>query len=67
MEAAFSPERQESLQQSENSDRAKEQAIDNIFAEIELIDVRILKHQQEIDRLRADTKKSIANLTSIIK
>jgi hypothetical protein len=67
MEAAFSPERQESLQQSENSDRAKEQAIDNIFAEIELIDVRILKHQQEIDRLRVDTKKSIANLTSIIK
>ena len=62
MEAAFSPERE--LSQEKDT---KEKEIEIILAQIGLSDLRILADQAEIDRLKVDTRKMIANLTSLIK
>jgi hypothetical protein len=62
MEAAFSPERE----LSEEKD-TKEREIETILAQIGLSDLRIQADQAEIDRLKVDTRKMIANLTSLIK
>lgn len=62
MEAAFSPERE--LSQEKDT---KEKEIEIILAQIGLSDLRIKADQEEIDRLKVDTRKMIANLTSLIK
>jgi hypothetical protein len=62
MEAAFSPERE----LSEEKD-TKEKEIETILAQMGLSDLRIQADQAEIDRLKVDTRKMIANLTSLIK
>jgi hypothetical protein len=62
MEAAFSPE----LELSQEKD-TKEKEIETIHAQMELSDLRIQADQAEIDRLKVDTRKMIANLTSLIK
>ena len=62
MEAAFSPERE--LSQEKDT---KEKEIEIILAQIGLSDLRILADQAEIDRLKVDTRKMIANLTLLIK
>ena len=45
----------------------QEVMIDNIVLDLHAIDLRIQEYQEEIDSLKADTKKMIANLTLIIK
>jgi hypothetical protein len=62
MEAAFSPE----LELSQEKD-TKEKEIEIILAQIGLSDLRIQADQAETDRLKVDTRKMIANLTSLIK
>jgi hypothetical protein len=62
MEAAFSPE----LELSQEKD-TKEKEIEIILAQIGLSDLRIQADQAETDRLKVDTRKMIANLTSFIK
>lgn len=62
MEAAFSPERE--LSQEKDT---KEKEIEIILAQIGLSDLRIKADQAETDRLKVDTRKMIANLTSLIK
>ncbi len=62
MEAAFSPERE--LSQEKDT---REKEIEIILAQIGLSDLRIQADQAEIDRLKVDTRKMIANLTSLIK
>jgi hypothetical protein len=62
MEAAFSPERE--LSQEKDT---KEKEIETILAQMGLSDLRIQADQAEIDRLKVDTRKMIANLTSLIK
>jgi hypothetical protein len=62
MEAAFSPE----LELSQEKD-TKEKEIETILAQMGLSDLRIQADQEEIDRLKVDTRKMIANLTSLIK
>ena len=61
MEAAFSPERE--LSQEKDT---KEKEIENILVQMGLSDIRIKADQAEIDRLKVDTRKMIANLTSLI-
>jgi hypothetical protein len=62
MEAAFSPEL-ELLQEKDT----KEKEIEIILAQIGLSDLRIQADQAETDQLKVDTRKMIANLTSLIK
>jgi hypothetical protein len=62
MEAAFSPE----LELSQEKD-TKEKEIETILAQMGLSDLRIQADQAETDRLKVDTRKMIANLTSLIK
>jgi hypothetical protein len=62
MEAAFSPE----LELSQEKD-TKEKEIEIILAQMGLSDLRIQADQAEIDRLKVDTRKMIANLASLIK
>jgi hypothetical protein len=59
---AFSPE----LELSQDKD-TKEKEIETILAQMGLSDLRIQADQAEIDRLKVDTRKMIANLTSLIK
>jgi hypothetical protein len=64
MEAAFPPE----LELSQEKDtHEQEKEIQNILAQIRLGDLRIQADREEIDRLKVDTRKMIANLTSLIK
>jgi large subunit ribosomal protein L7/L12 len=46
---------------------SKESEIDTIFTQMGLSDLRIQSDQEEIDQLKVDTRKMIANLTSLIK
>jgi hypothetical protein len=62
MEAAFPPE----LELSQEKDtHEQEKEIRNILAQIRLSDLRIQADQAETDRLKVDTRKMIANLTSL--
>jgi hypothetical protein len=67
MEAAFSPELELSQEKDTYEQEMREKEIDNILAQIRLSDLRIQADQAEIDRLKVDTRKMIANLTSLIK
>jgi hypothetical protein len=67
MEAAFSPELELSQEKDTHGQEMKEKEIDNILAQIKLSDLRIQADREEIDRLKVDTRKMIANLTSLIK
>lgn len=53
--------------EADNIQQVIEQEVDNVFKEINLSDLRIQEHQEEIDRLKVDTRKMIANLTLLIK
>ena len=55
MEAAFSPE----------LELSQEKEIETILAQIGLSDLCIQADQAEIDRLKVDTRKMIANLRSL--
>jgi hypothetical protein len=65
MEAAFSPELGLSQEQDTREQEIKEK--ESIFAQMGLSDIRIHADWEEIDRLKIDTRKMIANLTSLIK
>jgi hypothetical protein len=67
MEAAFSPELELSQEKDSHKQEIKEKEIDSILAQMGLSDIRIQADQAEIDRLKVDTRKMIANLTSLIK
>jgi hypothetical protein len=67
MEAAFSPELELSQEKDIHKQEIKEKEIDNILAQIGLSDLRIQADRAETDRLKVDTRKMIANLTSLIK
>lgn len=67
MEAAFSPELELSQEKDTRDREIKEKEIENILNQMGLSDLRIQADQQEIDRLKVDTRKMIANLTSLIK
>jgi hypothetical protein len=66
MEAAFSPELELS-QEKDTQQEIQEKEIETILAQIGLSDLRIQADQAETDRLKVDTRKMIANLTSLIK
>jgi hypothetical protein len=67
MEAAFSPELELSQEKDTHKQEIQEKEIENILAQIGLNDLRIQADQAETDRLKVDTRKMIANLTSLIK
>jgi hypothetical protein len=67
MEAAFSPELELSQEKDTHKQELKEKEIETILAQMGLSDLRIQADQAEIDRLKVDTRKMIANLTSLIK
>jgi hypothetical protein len=67
MEAAFSPELELSQEKDTHKQEIQEKEIETILAQIRLSDLRIQADQAEIDRLKVDTRKMIANLTSLIK
>jgi hypothetical protein len=77
MEAAFSPELELSQEQDTHKQerQEKEKEIETILAQIGLSDLRIQADQAETvdlwsafgNRLKVDTRKMIANLTSLIK
>jgi hypothetical protein len=67
MEAAFSPELELSQEKDTHKQEIQEKEIDSILAQIGLSDLRIQADQAETDRLKVDTRKMIANLTSLIK
>jgi hypothetical protein len=55
-------------QESETQElESKEKEIETILAKMELSNIRIQEHQEEIDSLKVDTKIMIANLTALIK
>jgi uncharacterized small protein (DUF1192 family) len=62
MEAAFSPELELSQEKDTHDREIKAKEIENILTQMELSDLRIKVHQEEIDRLKVDTRKMIANL-----
>ncbi len=64
MEAAFPPELELSQEKDTHKQEIKEKEIETILAQIGLSDLRIQADQAEIDRLKVDTRKMIANLTS---
>jgi hypothetical protein len=67
MEAAFSPELELSQEKDIHKQEIQEKEIETILAQIGLSDLRIQADQAETDRLKVDTRKMIANLTSLIK
>jgi hypothetical protein len=67
MEAAFSPELELSQEKDTHKQEIKEKEIETILAQMGLSDLRIQADRAEIDRLKVDTRKMIANLTSLIK
>ena len=67
MDAAFPPELELSQEKDTHTQELKEQEIEIILAQIGLSDLRIQADQAETDRLKVDTRKMIANLTSLIK
>ncbi len=67
MEAAFPPELELSQEKDTHKQEIQEKEIDTILAQIGLSDLRIQADQAETDRLKVDTRKMIANLTSLIK
>jgi hypothetical protein len=67
MEAAFSPELELSQEKDTQKQEIREKEIETILAQMGLSDLRIQADQEEIDRLKVDTRKMIANLTSLIK
>jgi hypothetical protein len=67
MEAAFSPELELSQEKDTHKQEIQEKEIETILAQIGLSDLRIQADHAETDRLKVDTRKMIANLTSIIK
>jgi hypothetical protein len=67
MDAAFSPELELSQEKDTHKQEIQEKEIETILAQIGLSDLRIQADQAETDRLKVDTRKMIANLTSLIK
>jgi hypothetical protein len=67
MEAAFSPELELSQEKDTHKQEIQEKEIEAILVQIGLSDLRIQADQAETDRLKVDTRKMIANLTSLIK
>jgi hypothetical protein len=67
MEAAFPPELELSQEKNTHKQEIQEKEIETILAQIRLSDLRIQADQAETDRLKVDTRKMIANLTSLIK
>jgi hypothetical protein len=67
MEAAFSPDLELSQEEDTHKQEITEKEIETILAQIGLSDLRIQADQAETDRLKVDTRKMIANLTSLIK
>ena len=67
MEAAFSPELEPSQEKDTHKQETQEKEIETILAQMGLSDLRIQADQAETDRLKVDTRKMIANLTSLIK
>jgi hypothetical protein len=67
MEASFSPELELSQEKDTHKQEIQEKEIETILAQIGLSDLRIQADQAEIDRLKVDTRKMIANLISLIK
>jgi hypothetical protein len=67
MEAAFFPELELSQEKDTHKQEIQEKEIETILAQIGLSDLRIQADQAETDRLKVDTRKMIANLTSFIK
>ena len=67
MDAAFPPELELSQEKDTHKQEIQEKEIDNILAQMGLSDLRIQADRAEIDRLKVDTRKMIANLTSLIK
>ena len=67
MEAAFSPELELSQQKDTHKQEIQEKEIETILAQIGLSDLRIQADQAETDRLKVDTRKMIAKLTSLIQ
>jgi hypothetical protein len=65
MEAAFSPELELSQEKDTHKQEIQEKEIETILAQIGLSDLRIQADQAETDRLKVDTRKMIANLTSL--
>jgi hypothetical protein len=62
MEAAFSPELELSPEKDTHKQEIKEKEIETIIAQMGLSDLRIQADRAEIDRLKVDTRKMIANL-----
>jgi hypothetical protein len=75
MEAAFSPELELSQEKDTHKQEIQEKEIETILAQIGLSDLRIQADRAETvdlwsafgNRLKVDTRKMIANLTSLIK
>jgi hypothetical protein len=75
MEAAFSPELELSQEKDTHKQEIQEKEIETILAQIGLSDLRIQADRVETvdlwsafgNRLKVDTRKMIANLTSLIK
>jgi hypothetical protein len=75
MEASFSPELELSQEKDTHEQEMKEKEIETILVQIGLSDLRIQADQAETvdlwsafgNRLKVDTRKMIANLTSLIK
>jgi hypothetical protein len=67
MDAAFPPEPELSQEKDTHKQEIQEKEIETILAQIGLSDLRIQADQAETDRLKVDTRKMIANLTSLIK
>jgi hypothetical protein len=65
MEAAFSPELELSQEKDTHKQEIIEKEIETILAQIGLSDLRIQADREEIDRLKVDTRKMIANLRSL--
>jgi hypothetical protein len=75
MEASFSPELELSQEKDTHKQEIQEKEIENILAQIGLSDLRIQADQAETvdlwsafgNRLKVDTRKMIAKLTSLIQ
>jgi hypothetical protein len=67
MEVAFSPELELSQEEDTHQQEIKEKEIETILAQMRLSDISIQADQAETERLKVDTRKMIANLTSLIK
>jgi hypothetical protein len=67
MEAAFSTELELSQEKDTHKQEIQEKEIETILVQIGLSDLRIQADQAETDRLKVDTRKMIANLTSRIE